>query len=333
MSDDATWGWFDRSRLGGRPISRHTWAVGALLALALAGCGGGSGASTSPARDGAHAGGITVVRERQLDGRLQEWTLRTPALRGDTHVRVLLPAGYARQPDRRYPVLYLLHGCCDDYRAWTRSGGAEAISARFPIIVVMPDGGRMGWYTDWYRHGVPVRPMWEHYHIGQLVPWIDHRFRTFATRRGRAIAGLSMGGFGALSYAARHPQLFIAAASFSGALEIGSPGAWGPRASNTGRWRAHLPIELAARLRSLALVELRIGNGTPGPLDPPHTAAGCKPCRLERALHPMSVRLHDKLRELGIPHLWDNYGPGTHSWPYWRRDLRETLPDLMRVLD
>jgi S-formylglutathione hydrolase FrmB len=46
----------------------------------------------------------------------------------------------------------------------------------------------------------------------------------------------------------------------------------------------------------------------------------------------MNVRLHDRLRRLGIRQVWDDYGPGTHDWPYWRRDLRKTLPDLMRVL-
>jgi S-formylglutathione hydrolase FrmB len=291
----------------------------------LAGCGG-SGPETPT------GGGLRVVREQRLGPRLQEWTLRTPALRGDTHVRVLLPAGYDGRPRRRYPVLYLLHGCCDDYRAWTDHGAAAAITARFPLIVVMPDGGEMGWYTDWYRGGKRVRPEWETYHVRQLIPWIERRFRTIHGRRGRAIAGLSMGGFGALSYAGRHPALFAAAASFSGALEIGSTDAWGPKGANAARWRAHLPIDLAPRLRSLALIELRTGNGSPGPLDKPGLPADCDACRLEALVHPMSVRLHDTLRRLRIPHVWDDYGPGTHDWPYWQRDLRETLPDLMKVL-
>jgi diacylglycerol O-acyltransferase/trehalose O-mycolyltransferase len=247
-------------------------------------------------------------------------------------VRVLLPARYGAQPARRYPVLYLLHGRDGDYRGWTAYGDAERITARSPLIVVMPDAGRIAAYTDWYRDGAPVRPRWETYHVGELVPWVDARFRTIAARRGRAIAGLSMGGFGALSYAARHPATFAAAASFSGALEIGSAEAWGPRTSNAARWRGHLPIALAPRLRSLALVELRTGNGRPGALDRRGTKAGCPACVIERFLRPMNVRLHERLRRLGIRHVWDDYGPGTHDWPYWRRDLRKTLPDLMRAL-
>jgi S-formylglutathione hydrolase FrmB len=317
-----------------RSRARSAVAVLATAAL-LAGCGGADHAAapavkrTRPERP---AGAITVLGERRIDARLQEWTLRTPALDGPTRVRVLLPAGYAAHPARRYPVLYLLHGANADYRAWTRYGAAEAITARSPLIVVMPDAGPPAPYTDWYRDGAAVRPRWETYHVGGLVPWVDARFRTVAARRGRAIAGLSMGGFGALSYAARHPRTFVAAASFSGALELGSADAWGPRDTNAERWSEHLPIDLAARLRSLSLVELRTGNGRPGPLDRGGTKAGCPACIVERFLWPMNVRLHERLRALRIRHVWDDYGPGTHDWPYWRRDLRETLPDVMRVL-
>jgi S-formylglutathione hydrolase FrmB len=314
--------------------ARGVLAVVASCAI-VAGCGG-AGHAAAPTRERARpetaAGAITVVRRQRIDARLQEWTLRTTALDGPTRVRILLPAGYDAHPGRRYPVLYLLHGRDADERAWTRYGGAEAITARSPLIVVMPDGGTTGAYTDWYRDGAAVRPRWETYHVGQLVPWVDARFRTIATRRGRGIAGLSMGGFGALSYAARHPRTFTAAASFSGALEIGSTEAWGPRERDAAHWREHLPISLAAHLRSLALVELRTGDGRPGPLDRPGTKAGCPACVLERFLRRMNVRLHERLRALGIRHVWDDYGPGTHDWPYWRRDLRETLPDLMRVL-
>ena len=314
----------------------------ALVAVAAiaAGCGGAakdhSGARTAGTQRAsstpAGASAITVVSRQRRGARLEDWTLRTPALSDPTGVRVLLPTGYASDSRRRYPVLYLLHGADSDYQSWTRDGDAEAITARAPMIVVMPDGGANGWYTDWYQGARPVQPRWETYHVGELVPWIDATYRTIAARRGRAIAGLSMGGYGALSYAARHPGTFAAAASFSGALEIGSADAWGERSANEARWRAHLPISIASRLRSLALVELRTGDGRPGPLDRRGTKPGCGACGLERFLRAGNVRLHARLRALGIRHVWDDYGPGTHDWPYWRRDLRETLPDLARVL-
>jgi S-formylglutathione hydrolase FrmB len=318
---------------------RCALALVAAAAMA-AGCGGTAedhaGATTAgtprAASPPAGARAITVVGRERRGARIEDWTLRTPALSDPTGVRVLLPAGYAPDAGRRYPVLYLLHGADSDYRSWTRYGDAQAITAHAAMIVVMPDGGTNGWYTDWYEGARPVQPRWETYHVGELVPWIDATYRTIAARRGRAIAGLSMGGYGALSYAARHPGTFAAAASFSGALEVGSADAWGERSANQARWRAHLPISIAARLRSLALVELRTGDGRPGPLDRRATRPGCPACALERYLHAANVRLHARLRALGIRHVWDDYGPGTHDWPYWRRDLRETLPDLVRVL-
>ena len=317
--------------------ARRAWsALAVVVTIAVAAACGGSGDGAAPARDRARpapaAGAITVVAERRVDPRLTEWTLRTPALDVETRVRVLLPAGYGAHPERRYPVLYLLHGRGGAYGDWTRYGAAERITARTPLIVVMPDAGRDAEYTDWYQGGAPILPRWETYHVGQLVPWVDKRFRTIAARRGRAIAGLSMGGFGALSYAGRHPATYAAVASFSGALEIGSEDAWGARAAEPAQWRAHLPVDLASRLRSLALVELRTGNGAPGPLDRRGTKRGCPACVIERVLLPMNVRMHERLRALGIRHVWDDYGPGTHDWPYWRRDLRETMPDLMRAL-
>src|SRR3954454_23052101 len=289
----------------------------ALLAAAAiaAGCGGtakdGGGATTAGTRRAssmpAGARAIAVVSRQRRGARLEDWTLQTPALRDTTRVRVLLPAGYAADAGRRYPVLYLLHGADSDYQSWTRYGDAQAITAHAAMIVVMPDGGSDGWYTDWYEGDRPVQPRWETYHVSELVPWIDATYRTIAARRGRAVAGLSMGGYGALTYAARHPGTFGAAASFSGALEVGSIDAWGPRSANEARWRAHLPISIASRLRSLALVELRTGDGRPGPLDPLGTRPGCPACALEGFLHTSNVRLHRRLRALGIRHTWDDY--------------------------
>src|SRR5205085_3008695 len=77
-----------------------------------------------------------------------------------------------------------------------------------------------GWFSDWFNGGAFGPPMWETFHITQLIPWVDANLRTVAAAEGRAVAGLSQGGFGSLSYAARHPDLFTSAAAFSGGCEI-----------------------------------------------------------------------------------------------------------------
>jgi S-formylglutathione hydrolase FrmB len=313
-----------------------------LSALARPSCG----TAASTARIAPHGSPISVVSKQQLDPRLTEYRLRTPALKSPTPLRVLLPGGYASHPDTRYPVLYLLHGCCNyggsGAASWTTSGDAEAATAKQPLIVVMPDDGEGGMYTDWYNDAAGGDPKWETYDIDQLIPWIDSNFRTITARRGRAIAGLSMGGFGAISYAARHPDLFAFAASFSGivdnhdslgdfqtfdeglaAQDGGIPGsAWGPYATDSIRWEAHNPVDLASNLQGLKL-ELRTGDGTPG------GPYGGGPDPIELTAHRENVVLNQTLDGLGIPHVWDDYGAGAHAWAYWDHDLEETLPDVM----
>lgn len=283
---------------------------------------------------------LKLVSSQQLDPRLLELTFTTPAMPansdpttnviGTTIVRVLVPADYEKS-SQNYPVLYLLHGAVGSYKDYTDKLSAEDLTKGLSLIVVMPDGGAAGEYTDWYNNGNAGTPQYETYHIDQLIPWVDAHFRTIAAREGRAVVGLSMGGFGAMSYAARHPDLFVTAAAFSGAVDTNNPQQmsitpetiWGPRASEEIRWRGSNPVDLAGNLKDLNLT-MRTGNGMPGGqqqvFDP-----------VEFTVHQESVSLHEKLNGLGIPHLWDDYGPGGHAAPYWQKDLQETLPIVMQV--
>lgn len=298
---------------------------------------------------------LQLVSERRLSERLVELVFRTPMLASLTKVQVLLPKGYDTHPTTRYSSIYLLHGCCNQGQGnpaynnnWTSAMNAEAATVDYPVIVVMPDGGNGGFYSDWYNNGNGGSPMWETFHIRQLLPWVDRHYRTIPKRSNRAVAGLSMGGFGALSYAARHPDLFVAAASYSGAvdnmdgslpatpyfpeafaaLDGGVPGSiWGLKAAEELRWRAHNPIDLAGNLRGIALV-LMTGNGLPGgPYSPELTDVD----PLEAYVWLASTRMHQRLQALGIDHIWDDYGAGAHRPAYWERDLKLTLPVFMQV--
>ncbi|MGH9184714.1 MAG: alpha/beta hydrolase [Acidimicrobiales bacterium] len=292
---------------------------------------------------GIHVDGATWMPG--IDDRLLDVTVSSAALTRPAGVRVLVPASYRDHPDRRYPVLYLLHGGFGGYRDWTEAGDAQRLTAGLDLIVVMPDGGQGGWYADWYNDGRGGPPAWERFHIGQVVPWVDANFRTIGDRSGRAIAGLSMGGFGAMSYAARHPDLFASASSFSGAVDLnqpavrvlvwisplidgGTPGAiFGHLLFDDANVRAHNPWDRAANVAGMH-VALYTGNGLPGPLDPPGTLIDPQ----EPFVHQMNVALHERLTSLGIAHTWRDYGAGTHRWPYWVRSLGEELPAIMAVL-
>ncbi len=298
----------------------------------------------------AAASELSLLSQTQV-GRQVDLRFSTPALAQSTTVRVLLPPNYDDSGQTRYPVLFLLHGGAADYRSWTNQGGiAHILTQDLPLITVMPDAGRSAWYTDWYNNGLGGPPMWETYHITQLLPWIDEHFPTVGTRAGRAIAGLSSAGFGAMSYASRHPDLFVAAAAFSGAVDtntppilagkiidalalqdLGIPGSlFGLRETEEVRWRGHNPWDLADNLRDMS-VTLRTGNGDAGgdfggggPADPGGAF-------LERSVYEQSVSMHNRLLTLGIDHTWDDYGPGTHNFAYWNRSLQRTLPTFMNV--
>lgn len=298
-------------------------------------------AATAPSAS-ADTGGLRYLGSASLSPRLKELTFTTSALGGQTKVRVLLPRGYDAAAHRRYPVLYLLHGAGENQAAWTTSGGAQQLTAGYPLIVVMPDGGVDGGYTDWYNGGAGGPPEWETYHIDQLIPWIDAHFRTVAARAGRAVAGVSMGGGGSMHYAADHPDLFAAAAEFSGAVDNSNAfmqelnDATGvvdgkPPGSACGLWQAEEArcrginaVDLAPNLKGLFL-ELDTGDGLPGgpngnAYDP-----------VENGVYQQNVAFHERLASLGIAHLWDYYGHGDHSYYYFDRDLSAFLPRLMRV--
>jgi S-formylglutathione hydrolase FrmB len=325
-----------------------------VLVTAVVAVAAGAGSASASAPAFASADGIQVTSQQALDPRLQAVTVTTGALAGPADVRVLLPADYAAHPRRHYPVLYLLHGTSGGASDWTTMGAAEETTAGRPLIVVMPDIGQHdnggGWCTDSYNGGAYGPPEWETFHIDQLIPWIDHNLRTIADRRGRAIAGLSQGGFCAMSYAARHPDLFSTALSFSGAPDIaydaeaqalvtpiinatetGLDGVppnsfFGPRATQEINWAAHDPATLAANLRGLRLV-IYTGNGQPGPYD--SAVANPLASLIEAGVHELTTLFHARLQALGIPSTFDDYGPGTHSWPYWKRDLQWSIGAVM----
>ena len=129
---------------------------------------------------------------------------------------MLLPDGYADHPNQRYPVLWLLHGASGGSDTWLP--GITQLLPHFPGIVVMPDGGLFGMYTDWWNGGQRGGPAWATYHLSLLRQTIEQRYRIRPERRWHAVAGISMGGQGALRYAAMLPGYFGSVAGFSAAL-------------------------------------------------------------------------------------------------------------------
>ncbi|MYV98517.1 esterase family protein [Streptomyces sp. SID3343] len=203
--------------------------VGGLsAAVALGGAGViASATSAGAASDGF---GLRIVDRGESDPRMWYYHFSTSAIAWNPGVNVLLPDDY-HTSGRTYPVLYLFHGggTTSDFRYFDSPGGIRAYTAGKPVIVVMPDGGGAGWYSNPVTSLVGPRN-WETFHMSQLVPWIDANFRTHAEYDGRAVAGFSMGGFGALKYAAKYYGHFCSVSAHSGPAslrrDIGAVGHW-----------------------------------------------------------------------------------------------------------
>jgi S-formylglutathione hydrolase FrmB len=267
-------------------------------------------------------------------------------------VRVLVPAGYQTDPTTPYPVLYLLHGGGDDFSAWASKGNVRNVvtASPFPGIVVMPDGGRAGWYSDWFGEtDGRFSPQWETFHIDQLIPWIDANFNTVANRSGRAIAGLSMGGLGTLMYAARHTDLFSAVGSFSGGTDLDPPEAqaiidrtmWVLGAS-TG---SHGVLDGHYRVTGTVEERMTTVFGPSGDRDqrnPTKMAANYHaydtsfglyagqnddPNEGERFIGLTNDAFHETLVQNGVVHRYCT-GTGTHSWGFWEKDLADFLTQI-----
>jgi len=142
----------------------------------------------------------------------------SPAVDRTMKYNVLLPRDYASS-SQRYPVLYLLHGLTQNYTAWGLSNGGPYYAGLYDdLIVVMPDVGN-SWYVNWATSENGQTNNWEDHVVVDVVNHVDWTFRTIARREGRAVTGLSMGGYGAITLGLRHPEMFISIGSTSGALE------------------------------------------------------------------------------------------------------------------
>lgn len=316
--------------------------LAAALAYGLAGCEfqhplPGSAADTDAVSVSENQ--LELLSEVALSDRLRELTVRSPALEGETKLRLLLPTNYDPKSATRYPVLYLLHGCCNPfggYSNWSNNTDIEAFTENLSVLIVMPEGGKAGNYSDWYNNGLGGPPRWETYHTHELLSWIEQNYAVRRDRMGRMLMGMSMGGFGSFHYAAKYPQSFGSASAFSPAIDtnvtayqpVGEAGpgldespptsVWGPRASEEIRWRGQNPWDLAENLGTTALF-IRTGNGTK-PGDPAPSDS------FEIVVHEMAVNVHNELDRLGIDHTFVDYGEGTHNITYWQEGLHVNLP-------
>lgn len=221
---------------------------------------------------------------------------------------VILP----NQGDGPFPVFYLLHGISDDHTSWMRRSRIEWYVRELPLIVVMPDGGR-GFYTD-HING----PKWGTYIAQELPDFIERTFPARKDAGGRAVGGLSMGGYGALRVALGNPGRYASVNCHSGPLDIGHVL---QQSGKDPQWQAER--------------EAMLGDSVPGgPFDLYELTKHCLEINklpaikidhgTEDWLLPQARSYVAFLKELGIPHQYDEY-PGDHNWDFWDTHIQEAL--------
>ncbi|MEO5888636.1 MAG: alpha/beta hydrolase-fold protein [Ferruginibacter sp.] len=224
----------------------------------------------------------------------------SPAMKKNIKAVIIRPDGY--ETIKEFPVVYLLHGYGGNYADWiTKAKGFEKAADLYQMIIVCPDGGIGSWYWD---SPVDSAFRYETYVADELVKSIDGKYKTISDRTGRAITGLSMGGHGALWLAFRHQDIFGAAGSMSGGVDIRPfPDNWdmakrlGSYSTQPDRWEKYTVINQLYLLKPTAL-SLIIDCGT------------------EDFFFKVNDNLHQQLLMRNIPHDFI-VRPGMHNWPYW----------------
>lgn len=213
---------------------------------------------------------------------------------------VITPSAYSDQ--KKFPVVYLLHGYSGNYGEWIKKVPAISKYAdQFGLIIVCPDGGFSSWYFD---SPVDSASKYETYVSKELVKWIDEHYSTISSDKGRGITGLSMGGHGALYLSFRNQHVYGAAGSMSGGVDlIPFPGNWdiskklGGYSQFPSRWESNSIVNMTHLLmpNSLALI-----------ID----------CGKDDFFYRVNEKLHDQLLYSNIPHDYISR-PGGHTWEYW----------------
>jgi putative tributyrin esterase len=230
---------------------------------------------------------------------------------------VVLPESYKKNQSA-YPVLYLLHGGGGHFRDWLTLTPDKMVvknlADHYNLIVVMPEGETFGWYLN---SPVNKESQFESYIIDDVIGKIDKTYRTVKDRKGRVITGLSMGGHGALYLSARHPDLFCAAGSMSGAVDL-----------NWTNWR--LPSDFLTRVKQG--FQNLIGDTTNMALYTSYSVVNMADkmstsnvkliidCGVDDFLVESNRELHHRLVYNHTPHDYTEH-PGAHTWDYWQNSL------------
>lgn len=228
---------------------------------------------------------------------------------------VVLPNSYAKSKTA-FPVMYLLHGAYGHFSDWLKNTPNKKLvhnlADQYNMIIVMPEGETFSFYID---SPVNKESQFETFITQEVIQKVDKTYKTIANKSGRVITGLSMGGHGALYLSARHPDLFCAAGSMSGAVDMSTmlnrdssaqvvklmQPVFGDKSGNTELYEQNSVLRMADKLKS---------NKLPLIID----------CGVDDFLIEPNRELHRRLVYNKVDHDYTER-PGAHTWDYWENSL------------
>ncbi|MCU0239523.1 MAG: esterase family protein [Pyrinomonadaceae bacterium] len=249
--------------------------------------------------------------------KVEDYKLNSKLLAREIPYRIVFPKDYKQtDKNKKYSVIYLLHGLTGHYDNWTNKTKIAEYASQYNFIIVTPEGND-GWYSD--SVSIP-NDKYESYIIQELIPEIDKNFNTLTDRKNRVIAGLSMGGYGSIKFGLKYPEKFVLVGSFSGALGAASfvmdansmigktiMSVYGEANSQTRkdndifRFVKEIPGE---KIKSLPFIYLDCGT--------------------EDFLIQNNRDFMNLLTEKKVPHEFRQL-PGKHDWVFWDSQVKEFL--------
>ena len=273
--------------------------------------------------------GLLLVGIQSQAGIIVNDTIQSEILGQAMPITVYLPKEFKQNPERHFPVLYLLHGLTDNERAWMDKGQMDRVADELmasgeaeDMVIVMPCAGGADVRNIWNGYFNMEGWNYEDYFFKELLPSVEKEYRAGGKRELRAVAGLSMGGGGSVNYAMRHPDMFCACYAMSAWLESNNF----LRASNKRATdKFSLLVEAVDKLAAVKLLDAMSQED----LNTLRTVAWFIDCGDDDFLLEQSENLHMKMRYRRIPTQF-RVRNGDHNWEYWHNALRLCLPFVSR---
>ncbi len=271
---------------------------------------------------------FTSIINAQPQGKvLEQKTVKSAILSRDVKYTIYLPADYATS-ERSYPVVYLLHGYTDDNTGWLQFGEVNRYADKAiadgtipPMIIVMPNGD-----SSWYINSFDGKEKYEDFFVKEFMPSIEKTYHIKADKKYRGIAGLSMGGYGALFYALKYPDLFSATAPLSAGIFSDDQ----MTAMDDGTWKnVFAPLygydlkgndRLNAAWYSTSILKMVETRKT----DDLKKVRYWIDCGDDDFLTKGNCLLHLALTDKKVPHEF-RVRDGAHNWTYWRTGITDAL--------